>query len=168
MHYFKVNRYPLLICLLFFTGFSQAQVNYGTPTGEPLPEKIRELRKAIDVIHFPKVNDPVKIGSRYYWKHMTSILCKESEIKIIEYGAYIFYNNRWNLRRTYDLDELDKTFETNKQRMNQAEPYTWAKNYRIDNSLFGGWALWYFIGKTTSGETVCGYETIHTTDNLLN
>ena len=144
-----------------------AQSDYGTPTNEPLPEKIKSLKRSIEVIHFPKENDPVKIDETYYWKHITSILYKESDLTITEYGAYIFYNGQWNLRQIYSLKDLDKSFGTKKQKMNQAEPYTWAKNYRTGDQLFGGWALWYFIGETPSGAIVCGYETINTTSNLL-
>ncbi len=156
-----------LLCLLS-TPVITAQVNFGTPSvDEPLPEKLQNLRKAIEVNHFPKVNDPIKIENTYYWKHTTSVLCKESKIEVIEYGAYIFYNDQWNLRRVYPLEELDKTFGTKKQILNQAEPYTWNKNWRVGEDLFGGWALWYFIGKTVDGENVCGYATIHTTDKLI-
>ncbi len=145
-----------------------AQVNYGTPSeDEPLPEKLQGLRRAIEVAHFPKKNDPVNIEGTYYWKHATSILSKESEIKVIEYGAYIYYNDQWNLRRTYPNKDLDKTFGTKKQKMLQAHPYTWTENWRVGDALFGGWALWYFIGTTPDGETVCGYETIDTTSNVL-
>ena len=160
-----------LMPLLLFLGSlmtSFAQLNYGTPMNEPLPEKIQNLRRAIDVIHFPKETDPVKIKDTYYWKHLTSIMCKESEIKIIEYGAYIYYNDTWNLRREYPIKELNKSFGTKKQLMNQAEPYTWVNNFRTGTKLYGGWALWYFIGKTSKGETVCGYAKINTTNNLLN
>ena len=146
-----------------------AQTNYGTPNNETLlPEKIKDLKVAIEVAHFPKENDPVKIDNTYYWKHATAILCKESEIKIIEYGAYLFYNKKWNLRKSYPLKDLDKTFGTKKQIMLQGQPYVWQNNWRIGNKLFGGWAMWYFIGKTEKGETICGYETINTTSNLLN
>ena len=147
---------------------SYAQLDYGTPKNEPLPEKIKNLRQAIDVLHFPKEIDPVKIKDIYYWKHLTSIMCKESQIEILEYGAYIFYNETWNLRQKYNLKKLNRTFGTKKQLMNRAEPYTWVNNYRTGTELFGGWALWYFIGRTAKGETVCGYATVNTTNNILN
>lgn len=144
------------------------QRTYGTPINDALPEKLQTLRKAIAVNNFPKIIDPIKIGDRYYWKHNTAILCKESEIKIIEYGAYLFYNNTWNLRKSYPLKELNKNFGTKKEVMKQSQPYTWTNNWRTDSSLFGGWAMWYFIGITKDGETVCGYEKIETTNKLLN
>ena len=155
-----------LFILVSLTGFSQR--DWTGPTGnEPLPEKLQNIRRAISVNHFPKENDPIQINDRYYWKHATAILCKESAITITEYGAYLFYDGKWNLRKIYPLKELDKTFKTKKQQLLQAEPYTWTDNWRVDNNLYGGWAMWYFIGKTADGEIVCGYEPIHTTSNLL-
>lgn len=145
-----------------------AQVNYGTPPADLVPEKLEGIRQAIEVIHFPKINDPVKIDDKYYWKHITSIVSKEDDLKIVEFGAYLYYNDQWNLRRSYPLKELDKYFGTKKQELEQGQPYTWPQNWRVDNSLFGGWALWYFIGENKEGERVFGYATIHTTDNLLN
>lgn len=155
---------------LFLITFSVSwsQVNYGTPPDGLLPEKLNGLRTIIDVIHFPKENDPIKIKNKYYWKHATAILCKESEIKIIEYGAYLYYNDTWNLRRDYPIKELDKLFGTKKQIMLQGEPYIFIKNWRVDEKLFGGWAMWYFIGVTSNNEKVCGYGKINTTSNLLN
>jgi len=159
-----------LLYLLFALSFlnAKAQVNYGTPPEESCPAKLENLKRLISVQHFPKINNPIKIDEAYYWKHATTILCTSSDITITEYGAYLYYNNQWNLRKSYPLKELNKTFGTKRQKMLQGEPYTWPKNWRIDKKLFGGWALWYFIGTTSDGETVCGYETIHTTSNLLN
>lgn len=145
-----------------------AQVNYGTPPEGLIPDKLQGLPRAITVTHFPEVNDPVEIDNTYYWKHSTAVLAKESPVKIIEYGAYLYYNDQWNLRRSYPLNELKESFGIKKQQMLQGHPYVWVENWRVGDQLFGGWALWYFLGETPDGETVCGYGRIHTTDNLLN
>jgi hypothetical protein len=155
--------------LLFLISLNlSGQVTYGTPPQNSIPKKLIGIDVAIDVIHFPKENDPIKIDDNYYWKHATAILCKESEVTITEFGAYLYYNDSWNLRKSYELKELDKNFGIKKQIILQGQPYVWASNWRVSNQLFGGWALWYFIGKTTNGKTVCGYATINTTTNLLN
>ena len=156
-----------LILLLLFQ-FTFSQVDYGTPANESLPEKLQNLSVEIEVMHFPKENDPIKIKGKYYWKHATAILSKKSEVKIIEFGAYLFYNKQWNLRKSYDLKDLDKHFGTKKQIILQGQPYVWTYNSRISDQLFGGWAMWHFIGINDQGETTCGYETIHTTASLLN
>ena len=161
-------RFIIIIGVLLWSMQSIAQNDYPTPPADLIPDKLDTLPRQIEVMHFPKINDPIQIEDEYYWKHMTSILSKTSEITIIEYGAYIYYNDTWNLRQSYDLKDLDKTFGTRKQRMLQAQPYTWTNNWRVGPQLFGGWALWYFIGQTPDGQIVCGYEKIHTTSNLIN
>ncbi len=158
----------LFALVTFQLSFSQTKINYGTPNeSTKLPEKLTSLKRKIRVNHFPKVNNPVKIKDRYYWKHATGIFTEETDITIIEYGAYLFYNGKWNLRKTYNIKELDKTFKTKNQKLLQGQPYVWSNNWRTDSRLFGGWAMWYFIGQTSEGKLICGYETIHTTDNLL-
>jgi len=104
----------VLIAVMYALIFP-AQIKYGTPINDELPEKLDSLRRAISVNNFPKTIDPIKIDDRYYWKHNTAILCKEREITIIEYGADLFYHNTWNLRKSYPLKELNKNFKTKKQ-----------------------------------------------------
>lgn len=157
-----------IVILLFNTAILLGQINYGTPKENQIPTKLQNLPRQIIVNNFPDKIDAVKIEDRYYWKHTTSILCKTDIIEIIEFGAYLFYNNQWNLRQTYNLKELDKKFNTKKQQLNLGQPYTWHNNWRTDTKLFGGWAMWYFIGITSSGQKICGYQKINTTDNLLN
>jgi hypothetical protein len=72
------------------------------------------------------------------------------------------------LRKTHDLKDLDKNFGTKKQKLLQGQPYVWTDNWRIGAQLFDGWAMRYFIGTNDKGDTICGYETINTTSNLLN
>jgi len=126
------------------------------------------MPREIEVMHFPKVNDPIKINDQFYWKHATGLMCPIDEISITEFGAFLYYNDQWNLRKSYDLKDLDKFFGTKKQRLQQGQPYVWTDNWRVGDRLFAGWALWYFIGTDSEGRTICGYASIHTTDNLLN
>lgn len=156
------------IFFLFQVFALSSQVDYGTPKGNQIPTKLSKLPRLILVNNFPNEIDAVKIKDRYYWKHTTSILCKVDNVEIIEFGAFLFYNNQWNLRQTYNLKELDKKFDTKKQQLKLGQPYTWRNNWRTDSKLFGGWAMWYFIGITSSGEKICGYQKINTTNNLLN
>ena len=115
-----------------------AQSTYEVPKADEVPEALKQYRKVIEVVNFPKTNHPIKIDDSYYWKHATSILCTESDIEITEYGAYIYYNSQWNLRRSYPLKALDKTFKTKKRIMLQGQPYVWTNNWRVGDVLFGG------------------------------
>lgn len=160
------TKISILIGLLF-TLFSYAQRDFGTPSKEDIPDKLQKLKKSIVVQNYPQIIDPIKIEDRYYWKHNTMIFSKENKVTITEFGAYLYYNDKWNLRKSYPLKDLNKNFGTKKQVLLKAQPYTWNNNWRTDSKLYGGWAMWYFIGVTDKGEKICGYEMIHTTANLI-
>ena len=155
------------LCIVFIAISCNSQIIYGTPTEDDIPKKLQQLERKIIVKNFPKTVNPVKIKNLFYWKHNTLIFCETSKITITEFGAYLFYNDQWNLRKSYPLKELNKNFGTKKHVLQKAQPYTWNNNWRTANKIFGGWAIWYFIGKTDKGKTVCGYEMIHTTTNLI-
>jgi len=158
---------PLLLGIALLASTASTSQEYGTPSEHDMPENLKGIKVDLEVMNFPKINDPIKIDDIYYWKHSTFILSKHSDVQIIEFGAYLFYNNTWNLRKSYDLKDFDKNFDTKNQRLLQAEPYVWKDNWRVGEQLFGGWALWYFIGINANNEKVCGYATIHTTENVL-
>ena len=160
---------PLALLISLLLPFIiNAQVDYGTPKEGEIPSRLKDLEKGIEVTHFPKINHPVKIEDSYYWKHATGLICNQDELTITEFGAYLYYNDQWNLRKIYDVKDFNKFFGAKKQVILQGQPYVWTENWRIGNQLFGGWALWYFIGTDSTGKSICGYATIHTTDNLLN
>jgi hypothetical protein len=156
----------LLFCLSTIGIYAQIELT------APLPDKLKDIKGEITAVHFPSpvhpVQVPTKKGDRYFWKHNTSVVSVESNVQITEFGAYIFYNDQWNLRVTMDTREFAKLFDCPKGLMKQGEPYTFVKNWRGDTRLYGGWALWYFIGVDESGNQVGGYARLETTDQLIN
>lgn len=156
----------LYLILLCTTGLF-AQIQYGTPQEDQLPEALTQYPRVLQVDHFPREVHPIKIDADYYWKHNTVVMSPQEEVQLVEFGAYVYYNDQWNLRKKYDLKDFDKLFGAKKQKMLAAHPYTWNDNWRVGPSLFDGWALWYFIGKTESGQLVCGYQKLYTTDTPI-
>jgi hypothetical protein len=59
-------RTKITLTLLLLFQFTFAQVNYGTPADEPLPEKLQNLNIEIQAIHFPIENNLNKIKGNYY------------------------------------------------------------------------------------------------------
>lgn len=51
--------------------------------------------------------------------------------------------------------------------MKAGQPYTFKDNWRTDNSLRGGWAMWYFIGKTSTNQMVYGVGKLHTIGAII-
>ena len=105
----------LFILYLLIPTVITAQVNYGTPSKGEIPQELKNIPIGIEVMHFPRINDPIKIKDSYYWKHATGILSTNDTVTITEFGAYLYYNDQWNLRKTYKLKDLDKFFGTKKQ-----------------------------------------------------
>jgi hypothetical protein len=158
-----------LLPLLLWSSFIFAQ-SYQTPDSTTIPKKLDSLERLIIVSHFPTRVHAIadeKESALYHWKHNTAILSEVDEIIIEEFGAYIYYNNQWNLRTSFPAKELNKLFGTKKATLKQGQPYTFEQNWRSGSQVFGGWAMWYFIGKTSTGKRVCGYQQLETTNKIL-
>lgn len=137
-----------------------------TPLDAPLPEKFNGMQELIRVNHFPSpvLATPIieKQDTLYLWKHNTSVLSEKEDLELMECGAYIFYNNQWNLRASYAPQFFIKNFNCPKATLKRGQVYTFVDNWRTDARLRGGWAMWYFIAKTSSGEMVFGLERLDT------
>lgn len=156
-----MKKLEIAITYLLFTFQLSAQ----TALDAPLPERFDGLKEIILVDNFP---NPVKATTyqeepgRFFWKHTTTLLSTNENITIEEGGAFLFYNKQWNLRVAYKPKQFSKLFNIPKNRMKKGEPYTFVENWRVGSELFGGWAMWYVIGTTDSGERVFGVGRLDT------
>lgn len=144
------------------TGFSQSRE---TVEAAALPDRLAGLERMLVVTHFPETVNPIEDSEKvglYHWKHTTTVYCETSSITIDECGAFLYYNDQWNLRTAMGQKEMDKLFGTRKGEMLQAEPYVFVKNWRSGSEVFAGWAMWYFIGTNEQGQRVCGYKPLFT------
>jgi len=135
----------------------------------PLPEKLAELRQGLQVEHFPNPvlasTDPDEPGT-YFWKHNSTLFSPTEDATIVEGGAYLYYNDQWNLRVSMSAKEFSKLYGVQKGKMKAGQPYTFVDNWRRDSRLYGGWAMWYVIAELPSGERVCGYGKLDTVGEL--
>lgn len=155
--------YIIIILIASSIGFSQEAVL------APLPDKIGSLERLVKVDHFPPivhVSTDVDRPGEFFWKHTTSILATET-VEIVEFGAYIYYNDQWNLRATYGPKEFKKWFDKSKATIKAGQPYTYPNNWRAQTEIFAGWAMWYFIVKDERGLLSCGYKKLYTSDEML-
>ncbi|MEM6806675.1 MAG: hypothetical protein AAF696_35065, partial [Bacteroidota bacterium] len=135
----------------------------------PLPDKFEGLEAFLTVDNFPNPvlasTDPDEPGT-YFWKHTTTLFSPTEDITIEEGGAYLFYNNQWNLRVAMTAKKFSKLYDIPKGKMKAGQPYCFVDNWRTDSRLYGGWAMWYVIGKTTSGKRVYGVGKLDTVGKL--
>lgn len=140
-----------------------------SPEDAMLPTKFDSISEGLQLVHFP---DPVLASQDsdrpdiFLWKHNSTIFSPTQNVEIIEGGAYIFYNNQWNLRVRYDKSEFASLFQVPEAVMKAGQPYTFIDNWRTDTRLFGGWAMWYVIGLRSDGETVYGVGKLETVGAL--
>ena len=135
----------------------------------PLPSKFEGLEAFLTVDNFPNPvlasTDPDEPNT-YFWKHTTTLFSPTEDIIIEEGGAYIFYNNQWNLRVAMSAKEFSKLYDIPKGKMKAGQPYCFVDNWRSDSRLYGGWAMWYVIGKTKTGKRVYGVGKLDTVGKL--
>lgn len=161
-------RFIALLFLSFpwFIPSLQAQ----NPETAPLPDRFANLGEALVVNHFPSPvyasRDADEKKYTYFWKHTTSVMSPNSDIQVTNCGAYIYYGNQWNERVTFSAKEFAKMFGCSDAKMKQGQPYTFANNWRHENELSGGWAMWWFMGKNDKGETVYGLGKLETVGSL--
>ena len=155
----------IIIILVLIPSFGLSQ----SPQEAPLPEKFNDLANVIHIDHYPSPvfasTDPDEPGT-YFWKHTTTFFSPAEDIFIEEGGAYIFYNNKWNLRVAMSKKEISKYFDIPQGIMKAGEPYAFVKNWRRDSRLAGGWAMWYIMGKTSDGRKVFGVGKLDTVGKL--
>ena len=155
-----------VLTLILSLGVVTAQ----TPQDAPLPPSLQELEASLMANHFPSPvyasTDNSRTDFEYFWKHNTSVVSPVENVQVEECGAYIFYNARWNLRVRYGVEDFASLFNCPQGKMKGGQPYTYTDNWRTDNRLMGGWAMWYVIGTTASGKRVCGYGKLETVGKL--
>ncbi len=158
--------FPLLPGLLFCL-FLKGQ----TPPEASLPTPLAKLPRELVIHHFPSPTyaseEPDQKKYRYFWKHLTTVLSPSEAVEVTECGAYIFYDGQWNLRVQHTPMEFARLFHCPKAKLTPGQPYTFPENWRTDNRLQGGWALWYVIGIAESGRKVCGFGILETAGELL-
>lgn len=155
-----------VIALFFIHSILVAQ----SPLDAALPKKFDQLSVGLRLHHFPQrvlaSTDPSQGEFKYFWKHTTSVLSENTDIEVMECGAYIFFNNQWNLRVSYEKSDFEKLFDCPKGILKKGQPYTFKDNWRTDNRLLGGWAMWYVIGKNKQGQKVYGIGKVETVGDL--
>ncbi len=134
-----------------------------------LPDKLRELPVGILMWHNPNPCYPELIDGTYYWKHTTSATTINKELKVIECGSFIWYNeNGWQANMNFSPEEFAEAFNCPKALLKNKQTFTYQKNWRYGKQAYGGDALWYIIAIDSNGKRYKGYAIIETESTVLN
>lgn len=144
---------------------------------ENLPEVIKDIPVSIEVIHDPdtiyaKIHDAD--STKFKWGHTTTVIARNSNIQIIEFGTYNLKDGKWTLGNLTKKPYKSKDFETWYFKKTSNDMVSWENcqgaylikdqeyidpsNWSISNAeLVERNGLWYYIGINDSGKKVCGY-----------
>lgn len=139
-----------------------------------LPDELRQVPVGLYIMHNPNPNYPEPTipedhsDSKYVWKHQTSVISPDKDLQVIKAGSYIWYNtDGWKQNVQYTKKEFANRFQCAKGKLEKGKTYTFEKNYRYGNQLYGGDALWYVIAKDEAGNIYKGMALLETESELL-
>ncbi len=161
-----------LLPILFLVACEQK--NRPTPATEPsnkvedteadrlLPKLLRGLPVGLVGAHDPNPVNAVFEDGMYVWKHNTTIRSLVGDVKLVEFGSFVWTDEGWYHR----LADTPQNFETNyncpgaklKANVIYSDPASW----RRQETLAGGDALWYYIVEDDKGKRWKGTALVET------
>ena len=136
-----------------------------------LPDELRQIPVSLIIYHTPNPNYPElnkdASSSQYVWKHATSIWSPDQNFEFVSAGSFIWYSEEgWKHNVVLNKKQFAQRFNCLKGKIEKGIRYTFEKNYRYGNDLFGGDALWYVIAKDENGNLHKGMAIIETESEL--
>ena len=166
-----MKRFSLFICLLPI--FSIGAQEVWTDKSRALPDDLRKLPEALYIMHDPNPNYPERTiaadetNAKYVWRHSTSVFSPDKDLQVIKAGSFIWYSAEgWKTNIVYSRRDFAKRFNCPNGQILKGVTYTFEKNYRYGDQLYGGDALWYVIAKDSSGTIYKGMGLIETESEL--
>ena len=162
----------IIISLIILTSASNA-LSQWTNKNRILPEELRQVPEAIFIKHNPNPNYPEltvpsdKSDYKYVWRHSTSVISLDKDLKVVKVGSYIWYNsNGWQSNVKYSRKEFSNRFECPGGILKKGQTYIFEKNYRWGNNTYGGDALWFVLAEDMEGNLYKGIGIIETESEI--
>lgn len=147
------------------TGTEEKQpIQPDTSVSEPgrlLPRKLRYLPFGMVVEHYPNPCYPEKEGDRYVWKHNTTVRASK-DMRMIEYGSFVYTSKGWYLRVTNDTRFFDEHYGTTNGWLKKDSVYADPLSFRYGDTIYAGDAMWYYIAEDKEGNRYKGIGPIET------
>ncbi|MEM9052646.1 MAG: hypothetical protein AAGC47_11380 [Bacteroidota bacterium] len=167
----KTKTITFLFFLLFGSAACMAQEAW-TNKSRILPDKLRQVPTILTFSHspnpnYPELADEPGIETKYVWKHSTSVCSPYQDLEVVEAGSFIWYDETgWKGNMQLNKREFIKRFNCPKGKLEKGQCYTYEKNYRYGDNLYGGDAMWYVIAKDAEGNLVKGFGILETEAEL--
>ncbi|WP_445747284.1 hypothetical protein [Polaribacter sp.] len=162
-----------LILVLILQSSLHAQEAW-TDKSRILPTKLRLISNTLTITHSPNPNFPSLTNvsenqSTYVWKHSTTVCSPTQDLEIVEAGSFIWYSpSGWQENMQFSKETFAEKFNCKEGMLKKGNCYTYQKNYRYGNQLYGGDALWYVIAKDAQGNLYKGFGIIETENEIQN
>ena len=171
INYFK---YAKVVCFFMILHSSMYAQDAWTDKSRILPAKLRLISNTLTVNHSPNPNYPSLTKepdnpSKYVWKHSTTFCSPTQDLEIVEAGSFIWYSpSGWQENIQLSKAAFIEKFNCLQGILKKGMCYTYEKNYRYGDQLYGGDALWYVIAKDATGKLYKGFGIIETETDLQN
>ena len=148
---------------------SQTAATFDTSVVEPgrlLPKKLRYLPFGMIIEHYPNPVYPEKEDNQYVWKHNTTVRANK-DMRIIEYGSFVYTKKGWYLRVSNDAKYFDEHYGTKNGELKKDSVYTDPLSFRLGDTVYAGDAMWYYIAVDKEGNKYKGIGPIETEEITL-
>jgi hypothetical protein len=135
-------------------------------------KEFEKLPTGIKVVHDPKIALATRTGkserrATYTWWYKTTVSAIESDVTIVEFGAFTWINGKWINGRTLNLEpytskEFEEWYKCPKAVLKKGKSYSDPTNWSTDGALNARKIRWYFVGIDASGKRVRGEAVIET------
>jgi hypothetical protein len=135
-------------------------------------KELEKLPKGIKVVHDPKTALATLTGrserrAKYTWWYKTTVIAIDSDVTIVEFGAFAWMNGKWINGGTftgkpYSAKEFAEWYQCPKAVLKKGKTYSDPTNWSSDFVLRAGKMRWYFVGIDAKGNRVKGEAVIET------
>lgn len=134
--------------------------------GRLLPKKLRYLPFGMIIEHYPNPVYPERENEEYVWKHNTTVRANK-DMRIVEYGSFVYTKKGWYLRVTNDAKFFDEHYGTKNGELKKDSVYTDPLSFRRGDTVYAGDAMWYYIAVDKEGNKYKGIGPIETEEITL-
>ncbi|MCU0319153.1 MAG: YceI family protein [Flavobacteriales bacterium] len=163
---------PLLILFLLQTACQQNSNPSPGPTpaleaddteaDRLLPKLLRGLPVGLVGAHDPNPVNAVFEDSMYVWKHNTTIRSVVGDVKLIEFGSFVWTDAGWYHRLADTPEQFAQVYDCPSAALKAGVVYTDPTSWRRQETLTGGDALWYYIVEDANGKRWKGTALVET------
>jgi hypothetical protein len=156
----------LLGVLVCCTGQARDQAGAAKPTAF---DALKQLPVGLKVVHTPNpvrasLSAASQVRKKYTWWYETAVTATDADVTIVEFGSYVWQNDRWAFSnfsgKPFSAKEFAEWYACPGALIKKGASCADQTNWGSAAELVSGKALWYFIGVDNEGRRVKGEAVI--------